>query len=179
MRKLSHDEIAKERFKLENLKKMPRCPIYGLLDSVRSLYNVGSMFRTSDGARISKLILTGYTPHPPRKEIEKTALGATQTVPWDYVKEPAVALRELRAAGVRVCVLEHTEASVPYYTLTRSVFPLCLIVGNEITGVSRESLAEADMAIDIPMFGVKQSLNVAVAYGIVVFELVRLFNQGR
>ena len=152
-------------------------PIYVLLDNIRSLYNVGSIFRTSDGARISKLILCGFTPHPPRKEIEKTALGATASVPWEYSKDPFVAISTLKANGVRICVLEHTDTSVPYYSLTKDNFPLCLIVGNEITGVSKEIIEHSDLAVDIPMFGMKQSLNAAVAYGITVFEFVNILTQ--
>jgi tRNA G18 (ribose-2'-O)-methylase SpoU len=178
MKKLTHDEIAVRRFSLEELQASERLPIIVLLDNIRSLYNVGSIFRTSDGARIAKLILTGYTPHPPRKEIEKTALGATASVPWEYVRDPLEAIAGLKAQGVRVCALEHTSASVPYDTLTPEAFPLCLIVGNEVTGVSPAVVAAADMAVDIPMFGVKQSLNAAVAYGIAVFELVRVARQG-
>ncbi len=177
MRKLTHDEIAQNRHTSDELKRIERLPIFVMLDNIRSLYNVGSMFRTSDGARIGKLILTGFTPFPPRKEIEKTALGATRTVPWEYVKKPRTAITSLKASGVRICVLEHTDASVPYHALTKNDFPLCLVVGNEITGVSREVVEQSDFAIDIPMLGMKQSLNAAVAYGIAVFEFVRILTQ--
>lgn len=175
MRKLSHAEISRFRFTKEQLLKEDRFPIYVLLDNIRSLYNVGSIFRTSDGARISKLILTGFTPHPPRKEIEKTALGSTETVPWEYVKSPVEAINRLKTNSIRICVLEHTNESKPYFTITKEDFPICLVVGNELTGVSKEVLDMADMAVDIPMFGLKQSLNAAVAYGIAVFELVKIF----
>lgn len=177
MRKLNHGEIADKRFSAEQLQEATRSPIYSLIDNVRSLYNVGSIFRTSDAARIQGLILTGYTPHPPRKEIEKTALGATRTVPWKYTKDAVEALAELRAAGVRLCVVEQTDKSVPYFSLTDQHFPLCLIVGNEISGVSKEVVAMADIGIEIPMFGMKQSLNVAVAYGIALFECVRIIHR--
>jgi tRNA G18 (ribose-2'-O)-methylase SpoU len=175
MRKLTHDEIAKRRFSSKELASMERSPIYVLLDSVRSLYNVGSIFRTSDGARIAKLILCGFTPYPPRKEIEKTALGATESVPWEYVSDPISAVQSLRDRGIRICVLEHTDKSLPYHTLTKADYPLCLIVGNEVTGVSQQLIDAADFGIEIPMFGTKQSLNVSVAYGIAVFELTRIW----
>jgi len=175
MRKLSHDEVAQHRFTPEELSRQPRMPIYALLDNVRSLYNVGSIFRTSDGARIGKLFLCGYTPHPPRKEIDKTALGATASVPWEYRKEPLSVLQELKTHGVRICVVEHTDQSIPYYAIRKEDFPLCIVVGNELTGVSSQIIEATDLAIDIPMFGMKQSLNVAVAYGIVVFELTRIW----
>ncbi len=173
MRKLTHDEISTRRFTLKELEKQERLPIYLLLDNIRSLYNVGSMFRTADGARISKMFLCGYTPYPPRREIEKTALGATATVPWEYHKDPMAPLHQLRKEHVDICVLEHTDMSVPYWSTERLRFPLCLIIGNEIVGVSKEIISFADRAIDIPMFGMKQSLNASVALGIALFEMVR------
>ncbi len=177
MRKLSHEEISRGRFPAETLLRQERYPLMALLDSVRSLYNVGSMFRTADGARIKKLYLCGYTPHPPRREIEKTALGATATVPWEYQRDPLVPLRELKAGGTRIIVLEQTDASIPYYDVPKKDFPLCLVVGNEITGVSKEIVELADGAIDIPMYGMKQSLNVAVAFGIAVFGLLHRWQE--
>jgi len=147
-----------------------------MLDSIRSLYNVGSMFRTSDGASIRKLYLCGYTPHPPREEIEKTALGSTKSVAWEYHVDPLDAVASVKAEGVRLCVLEHTTLSKPYYMVRKDDFPICLVVGNEITGVSPQVIAMADIAIEIPMHGIKQSLNAAVAYGIALFELVRIWN---
>jgi tRNA G18 (ribose-2'-O)-methylase SpoU len=174
MKKLTHDELSARRLTLDELRTEVRLPIYVLLDNIRSLYNVGSIFRTSDGGRIARLILTGYTPHPPRKEIAKTALGATESVPWEYAGDPVEAVLRLKKEGVRICALEHTTRSVPYTAVGPEAFPLCLVVGNEITGVSPAVLELADMAIDIPMFGMKQSLNAAVAYGIALFELVRI-----
>ena len=177
MRKLSHDEISARRVPRHKLAEIERLPIFGMLDNIRSLYNVGSIFRTSDGACISGLLLSGFTPHPPRKEIDKTALGATSTVPWDYFRDPKEALAEAKQRGARICVLEHTTESIPYYNLPPDTFPLCLVVGNELTGVTPGIIAQADLAIEIPMFGVKQSLNAAVAYGIALFELVRIWQE--
>lgn len=177
MRKLTHDEISKNRLTTQQLETINRLPIYGLLDNIRSLYNVGSIFRTADGVRASKLYLSGHTPYPPRNEIDKTALGAVQTVPWEYFKNPLDAVLTLKAQGVRICVLEHTDRSIPYYNLTTDNFPLCLVVGNEITGVSKDIIAQADIAIDIPMYGMKQSLNAAVAFGITVFDCVRILQH--
>lgn len=152
-----------------------RIPVTVLVDNVRSLYNVGSIFRTSDGAMIQKLVLTGYTPRPPRKEIEKTALGATKSVPWEFVRNPLDAVHALREQGLKICCLELTDKSRPYYDMKVSDFPVALVIGNEITGVSGDLVAISDFSLDIPMFGVKQSLNVAVAYGVAVFELSRLW----
>jgi tRNA G18 (ribose-2'-O)-methylase SpoU len=174
MRRLTHEEITRQRLTREEALTVNRTPVYGLLDNIRSLYNVGSIFRSSDGALVSGLMLCGYTPHPPRKEIEKTALGATETVPWQFFRDPLEAAGVMRAQGVRLCALEHTVSSIPYYEVTRENFPVCLIVGNELTGVSPALLDMADMAVEIPMLGTKHSLNAAVAYGIAVFELARI-----
>lgn len=175
MRKLTHEEISAKRTSLDQIHLTPRLPVIAIVDNVRSLYNVGSIFRTSDGVLLERLILTGFTPIPPRKEIEKTALGATQSVPWEYVKDPAEAVQKMIERGYKACCLEITDHVVPYYTVQQSDFPLCLVIGNEISGVSKTALAACEMALEIPQFGIKQSLNVAVAYGIAVFELNRIW----
>lgn len=178
MRKLTHDEISARRIPKDEITTASRAPVIGFLDNIRSLYNVGSIFRTSDGAFIQGLYLTGYTPHPPRKEIAKTALGATDTIPWQYFRDPLDGIAAARAAGMRICVLEHTTGSRPYISVTKADFPLCLVVGNELTGITPAVISAADFAIEIPMHGTKQSLNAAVAYGIAVFELVRIWKSG-
>jgi tRNA G18 (ribose-2'-O)-methylase SpoU len=114
MRKLSHSEITNKRKNLNDIRPADRLPVVVVVDSVRSLYNVGSIFRTSDGVLLEKLILTGFTPRPPRKEIEKTALGATQSVPWEYVKEPAEAIRHFKDSGYHAFCLELTDQVIPY-----------------------------------------------------------------
>ncbi len=178
MRKLTNDEILARRLKKQAISEADRNPIYGFLDNIRSLYNVGSIFRTSDGAMIRGLYLTGYTPRPPRPEIAKTALGSTETIPWEFYRDPLEALADAKGKGVRICILEQTTASRPYYSLTRADFPLCLIVGNELTGITPSLVAAADLAVEIPMFGTKHSLNAAVAYGIAVFDLIRIWKNG-
>ena len=184
MRKLSHDEISKNRSKLENIHSVKKLPVYVLLNSIRSSYNVGSIFRTSDGAMIEKLILCGYTPHPPideqnkgNKDVLKTALGSTESVKWEYIKNPLEAIKEIKSKGIKICALELTENSKPYYNLTKNDFPMCLVVGNEITGVSQDVLDLCDYSVEIPQYGIKQSLNVAVAYGIAIFELRKIFDM--
>ncbi|MHC5040657.1 MAG: RNA methyltransferase [Planctomycetota bacterium] len=147
-------------------------PIYGLLDNVRSLWNVGSIFRTSDAAGVRKLYLCGMTGHPPRPEIAKTALGAENTVPWEFVKDPAKAVIRLRELGVRIVALETSGTAVPF-DRHEYRFPLCLVVGHEVEGVSRTVLSMVDDTVAIPMFGEKTSLNVSVAYGIAMFEILR------
>lgn len=192
MKKLTHDEISEKRYTLDSLHKTKKMPVYVLLNSIRSNYNVGSIFRTSDGAMIKKLYLCGYTPHPPeskektndkssfkgKKEILKTALGSTESVNWEYVKDPVEVIKNLKKKGVTICALELTSKSKPYYEVTKDDLPLCLIVGNEITGVAQELIDLCDFSIEIPQYGIKQSLNVAVAYGISIFEIRKLFDRG-
>lgn len=177
MKKLTHEEISKNRSTLDSLHLVKKLPLYVVLDSIRSSYNVGSIFRTSDGAMIEKLYLCGYTPHPPKKEVLKTALGSQDSVSWEYVKDAKEVITTLKQKGVKICALELTDKSKKYYELTKNNFPLCLIVGNEITGVSQDLLDLCDCSIEIPQYGIKQSLNVAVAYGIAVFDLRRIFDN--
>lgn len=176
MKKLSHEEISENRSTLQTLHKVKRLPVYVILNSIRSNYNVGSIFRTSDGAMIEKLFLCGYTPHPPKKEIMKTALGATESVDWEYIENPKDAIIKLKDKGIKIAALELTDKSFPYYKLDKEIFPLGLIIGNEITGVSQELLDLCDFSIEIPQFGIKQSLNVAVAYGVTIFELREIYD---
>ena len=183
MKKLTHDEIAKNRSTLDSLHKVKKLPVYVVLNSIRSSYNVGSIFRTSDGAMIEKLFLCGYTPYPPHpdlpkgnKDVLKTSLGSTESVKWEYVKDPKEVIRKMKDDGIKVCALELTDKSTPYYELKKDIFPLCLVIGNEITGVSQEILDMCDFSIEIPQFGIKQSLNVAVAYGVMIFSLREIFD---
>jgi tRNA G18 (ribose-2'-O)-methylase SpoU len=185
MKKLSHDEISKKRSTLDSIHKVKKLPVYVILNSIRSNYNVGSIFRTSDGAMIEKLFLCGYTPYPPnpvlpngKKEILKTALGSTESVKWEFVKDPIEVITDLKNKGIKICALELTDKSFSYYELKKNIFPLALIVGNEITGVSQELLNLCDFSIEIPQFGIKQSLNAAVAYGITIFKLREIFDSG-
>jgi tRNA G18 (ribose-2'-O)-methylase SpoU len=176
VKKLLHEEIP--RVPADRIGEIPRHPVILVVDNVRSLYNVGSIFRSCDGALVEKVILCGYTPHPPRKEISKTALGATETVPWEYAHDIADALAGLKRRGLRIAALEHTDRSVSCFSLQREDFPLAVVVGNEVTGLSDTALSFCDLALEIPMYGAKQSLNVAVATGILLFECVRALHQG-
>lgn len=178
MKKLTYNEISKRRAPANEVSGLRRLPLFAVAENIRSLYNVGSIFRTADAVLLGKLILTGYTPTPPRKEIEKTALGATLTVPWEYYKDPVDAIRTLRKSGVRVVCLEQTDRSVSYTSFQPTDFPLCLVLGNEISGISQRVLDESDGAVEIPMHGIKHSLNVAVAFGIAVYELARAARVG-
>lgn len=176
MRKLTHEEVGSKRISLEEVKKVKKHPIYAMCDNIRSIYNVGSIFRTSDAALIEKLYLTGYTPYPPRPEIEKVALGATAAVNWEYIKDPLDAVMKLKSEGIKIVPLEITQNSRNYTDIKEADFPLCLILGNELTGVSNDIIALADFSIEIPQYGFKHSVNVSVAYGIAVMELVRKLN---
>ncbi|MBK8984181.1 MAG: RNA methyltransferase [Ignavibacteria bacterium] len=173
MRKLTHSEIEANRKKPDEINNYVRNPIYVLCDNIRSIFNVGAIFRTSDAAFIEKLYLTGYTPYPPRNEIEKVALGATETVPWEYFKDPVEIILKLKKNNIKIAVLEITDDQNLIWNVKAEQFPICLVLGNEINGVSKEIIDLADLSFEIPMLGMKQSLNVSVAYGIAVYEMVR------
>jgi tRNA G18 (ribose-2'-O)-methylase SpoU len=178
MHKLLHSEISARRLTLEQAISAKRTPIYGFLENVRSLYNVGSIFRTSDAVLLSRLYLTGFTPYPPRPEISKTALGAIESVPWSYFKKPLEAVEEIKSHGIKFVLLEQTRESIPIWELDSDIFPVCIAVGNEIGGITKDVVEAADLAVEIPMKGVKHSLNVAVAYGIAVYRLFEVFAKG-
>ncbi|MFM8568213.1 MAG: RNA methyltransferase [Candidatus Kapaibacterium sp.] len=173
MHKLTHQQILDARLTPEQSMCAPRFPVVVCATNIRSMYNIGSLFRTCDAARVQELILCGFTPHPPRAEIAKTALGAVDTVPWRYEKVACAALRGLRDRGVKIIAVELTDDARPYTELDMSDMPCCLVLGNELTGIADDVLAECDDAVMIPMHGVKHSLNVSVAAGIVIFEAVR------
>lgn len=173
MRKLTHAEIKSQRKSLPEINNYKRNPVYVLCDNIRSIFNVGAIFRTSDAAFIEKIYLTGYTPYPPRKEIEKVALGATLSVPWEYRKNPLDVVEELKINKIKIVCLEITDKRKYYWEIEEKDFPLCLIVGNEITGVSKELIEASDYSVEIPMLGMKQSLNVSVAYGVVIYDFIK------
>lgn len=139
--------------------------------NIRSLWNVGSLFRTCDGFGVEKLYLTGYTGRPPRKEITKVALGADEFVPWEHVDEPMRVIEELKNDGWNIVSLEQAEGSIPVNEF-QPKFPLCLILGSEIAGIRDDLLKESDAVIEIPMTGKKESYNVAVAAGIALYALI-------
>jgi tRNA G18 (ribose-2'-O)-methylase SpoU len=146
--------------------------IYVLAHNIRSMHNIGSIFRTSDGAGVSKIYLTGYSACPPRKEIAKTALGAEDFVDWEFHKYPVELIKKLKKDKVQIIALERTGGGTDIFKLEPK-YPCCLIVGNEIEGVSEELLALCDKTVEIPMRGLKESLNVSVAFGIAIYALGR------
>ena len=147
---------------------------YALLDNIRSVWNVGSMFRTADAAGLAGLYLCGMTATPPRKDMEKTALGATLSVPWDYWSSSLEAARQVQAAGVPLIALEQCQDSRSWDDF-HFPFPHCFVVGHEVNGVAPDLLEMADHTVEIPMMGIKHSLNVAVSFGILAYEVRRQF----
>jgi len=150
--------------------------IYALVENVRSLYNVGAIFRTADGAGVTKLFLTGISGQPPHREIRKVALGAEESVPWEYFPESVTLVEKLQRENIQIVVLEATDKSIPYDQADFR-FPVCLVVGHEYNGVSEEIVKRADFLINIPMRGKKISLNVAVAFGIAVYGIAKSKND--
>lgn len=173
-RKLQYEEIKSKRPDLSELDTKKRFPVTVVAENVRSLYNVGSIFRTSDGAFIEKLWLCGYTGFPPRKEIDKTALGSVESVPWEHETDTLSVIKRLKSDGYTILALEHTDSSVNYNE-AEYTFPVALLLGNEVEGLSSEAVALCDQSVEIPMYGLKQSLNVSVAYGVIVYHLVQEF----
>ena len=146
--------------------------VYVLAHNIRSMHNIGSIFRTSDGAGVSKIYLTGYCACPPRKDITKTALGAEEFVDWKFYKDPVELVKKLKKDKVQIIALERTEGGKDIFKI-KPKYPCCLIIGNEIEGVSDELLDLCDKTVEIPMRGMKESLNVSVAFGIGIYALTK------
>jgi len=151
-------------------------PVSVLLDNVRSAYNVGAFFRTADAAGIEKLYLSGITGKPPANAITKTALGAEETVPWEYASDSLPLLDELRVRDFQIAAIETTPSSVDIFEWVPR-FPVCVVFGHEVDGLRPEVAERADVHIRIPMLGQKHSLNVATAGGVVMYELLRKYRE--
>ncbi len=145
--------------------------------NIRSLHNVGALFRSADGFGIGELWLSGYTPRPPRAEISKTALGSEESVRWHSVEKPAEEIQQLKASGFEIWALEQTHQSRMLTEIEPGGSKVCLLIGNEVTGVDEELLRLADSAVEIPQFGEKHSLNVSVAAGIALYALLEKFES--
>lgn len=147
-------------------------PIFAILHNIRSCYNVGAIFRTADAIKIKKIYLTGYTPNPKEnlEKIAKTALGAEKWIPFETAKGVNKVIEKLKKEGVKIVALETKREALPYFKF-QPKSPLAILVGNEIRGIDKRILKKADFILKIPMFGKKESLNVAVAFGIVAFDL--------
>ena len=166
------DELG--RMTVDEYKIAQKRPIVVVLDQVRSMHNVGSIFRTSDAFLIEAICLCGFTPQPPHRDIQKTALGATESVDWYYAPTTVVAVTILKEKGYKIVAVEQVKESI----LLQNFQPLvnekiAIILGNEVDGVNEEVLALADASVEIPQFGTKHSLNVSVAAGIVLWDLVK------
>lgn len=171
MKKLSMEELnRKSVFEFREAEKLP---IVVVLENVRSAYNVGSVFRTADAFLLEAIYICGYTAFPPHKEIKKTALGAEETVTWKHFKNIADAVTELREAGYKIFAVEQTRDSIPLHDFAANTGKMAVIFGNEVTGVEQQTIAQTDGVIEIPQLGMKHSLNISVAAGVVLWELVR------
>lgn len=173
-RKLSTFEL--QRLSPEAFRKKTKLPVVIVLDDIRSLHNIGSVFRTSDAFAVQKIFLCGITAQPPHREIQKTALGATETVEWEYASSCFDLVKELKSTGSYIFGVEQVKGStslsdVQIDTASKYV----LVFGNEVEGVSQQVLDECDAFIEIPQLGSKHSLNVSVSVGIVVWEFLRKF----
>lgn len=170
MRKLANAEL--ERKNVDEFKDAKKTPIIVILDDIRSLHNIGSVFRTSDAFLIEKIYLCGITAVPPNKEIHKTALGATETVTWEYVQDVLEVVNKLKSEKIKVYSVEQTENAImldKFQTEPNSKY--ALIFGNEVKGVSQEAINLSDGVIEIPQLGSKHSLNISVSAGIVIWDL--------
>ena len=153
-----------------------RIPVSILLDNVRSMYNVGSFFRTADAAGCEKLYLSGITGRPPKRAITKTALGAEETVPWEHAADAGALVQQFRQQNYEIAAVETSMHAVDLYDW-QPRFPVCILFGHEVGGLRPELLALCDTHVRIPMLGRKHSLNVATAGGVVVYELLRKYRQ--
>jgi len=156
----------------EEFERVPRRPVFVVLDNLRSAFNVGSVIRTADCALVEKIYFCGITAHPPHRKLDKTSLGSLPYVPWEHKETAEEVVLELHKKGVPVYALELTNRSHPIWKVCFPE-PVALVLGNEALGVSKDVLALADKIVEIPMLGYKNSINVAVAFGIVVYEIQR------
>ena len=176
MRKLKNEEL--ERLEVAEFKIAKKTPIIIILDNIRSLNNIGSVFRTSDAFLVERVYLCGITAQPPHNDIRKTALGSTETVAWEYVESTIDLVEKLRADHVKICSIEQAENT----TMLNSFNPLpntkyALVFGNEVKGVSQTVVDASDVVIEIPQFGTKHSLNISVSCGIVVWDIFNKLNN--
>lgn len=171
-RKLKTIEI--ERISVEEFQQAEKMPLVVVLDNVRSMYNIGSVFRTADAFRIEEVLLCGITATPPSNEIHKTALGAEESVAWQYFKETTDAVAYLKDKGYTLCAIEQCEGSVMLNDFKKEAGrKYAVFMGNEVKGVQQQVIDQCDVCIEIPQYGTKHSMNVSVTAGIVLWEMVR------
>jgi 23S rRNA (guanosine2251-2'-O)-methyltransferase len=175
MRKLKNSEL--ERLSIEAFKEVKKTPIIIVLDNIRSLNNIGSVFRTSDAFIIEKIYLCGITAQPPHKDINKTALGSTDTVAWEYVEDTETLIEELKNKNTKICSIEQAENAVMLNDFNvEANTTYVLVFGNEVKGVQQSVVNQSDTVIEIPQFGTKHSLNISVSCGVVVWDLFSKLN---
>lgn len=171
MRKLRNEEL--ERLSAEQMTKVDKNPLVIVLDNIRSMHNVGSAFRTADAFLCEKIILCGITAQPPHREIHKTALGATDTVEWEYLENTMDAIESLKNQGYKIASVEQADQSISLEKFQiNSNKKLVLVFGNEVKGVSDTIVENSDYVLEIPQFGTKHSINVSVSIGVVIWDLV-------
>jgi len=171
MRKLRNEEL--ERLSTREMKKVDKNPIVIVLDNIRSMHNVGSAFRTADAFLCEKIFLCGITAQPPHREIHKTALGATDTVDWEYYENSIDAINSLKSKGFKIASIEQADKSISLDDFRMKVDEkLALVFGNEVKGVSESILESSDYVVEIPQFGSKHSINVSVSIGVVIWDLI-------
>jgi 23S rRNA (guanosine2251-2'-O)-methyltransferase len=172
MRKLSMEELGRKS--VEEFQVAPKFPVIAVLENIRSAYNVGSVFRTADAFLIEAVYLVGYTAFPPHKEIRKTALGAEETVSWKHFRNTEEAIRELRSQGYQIWAAEQTIGSKQLQNFSVGADKgIAIVFGNEVSGVESSTLELCDGSVEIPQLGMKHSLNIATAAGVVLWELIR------
>ncbi|HJP37197.1 MAG TPA: RNA methyltransferase [Gammaproteobacteria bacterium] len=160
----------------EEIPPIPRNPVHVVLDNIRSAFNVGSIFRTSDAGAVERIHLCGMTAHPPHKKLEKTALGAFDYVPWAYAERTTDVLRGLGESGVARIAVEVTGDAVPFQEFDWPR-PVAIVFGNEVAGINDRVLGHCDGVVQIPMMGHKNSLNVATAFGVVLYDVLRRWSS--
>jgi len=170
MRKLKNNELG--RISVETFKKSKKTPIIVVLDNIRSLNNIGSVFRTSDAFLIEKIYLCGITATPPNKDIHKTALGATDSVAWEYVEDTLTLIEKLKEEKIQILAIEQAENSTMLDTfIPEKNQKYAIVMGNEVKGVQQDVVSAADICIEIPQLGTKHSLNISVSCGVVLWDL--------
>ncbi len=172
MQKLSMAEL--NRKSPEEFKRSEKTPLIAVLENIRSAYNVGSLFRTADAFLLEAIYITGYTARPPHKEIKKTALGAEETVSWEYFPNAMVAIESLKLNGYKVFAVEQVRDSISLEKfIADKNEKIAVVFGNEVSGVEQDTILNCDGCIEIPQLGMKHSLNIATAAGVVLWEIVR------
>ena len=172
MRKLGMDEL--NRKSVDEFRNAEKIPVIAVLENIRSAYNVGSVFRTADAFLLEGIYITGYTARPPHKEITKTALGAQDSVDWKYFENTAMAIEKLKQNDFKIFAVEQVADSISLESFSElNIHKVAFIFGNEVSGVEQDTISLCDGCIEIPQFGMKHSLNISVAAGVVLWEIVR------